>query len=103
LSVNLRTLARNKKLIIRQTSQSSVAGRLAIVTGQRVPESLIDTLVDQNAHLVTCEQKVLCFFQCSDGRITRDGRKTLQKVFECFSLAALLCFAEHYANEYDYR
>ena len=28
---------------------------------------------------------MLCFFECSDGRITRDGRKTLQKVFECFS------------------
>jgi len=47
--------------------------------------ALIDTFVDQNAHLGTCEQKVLCFFECSDGRITRDGRKTLQKVFECFS------------------
>jgi hypothetical protein len=28
---------------------------------------------------------VLCFFECSDGRITRDGGKTLQKVFERFS------------------
>jgi hypothetical protein len=56
-----------------------------MVTWQRVPESLIDPFVDQNAHLVTCKQKMLCFFQCSDGRITRDGRKALQKVFECFS------------------
>ncbi|MGB9435368.1 MAG: hypothetical protein WBQ89_24180, partial [Candidatus Acidiferrum sp.] len=62
-----------KKLTIRQTGQSSVPGCLAIVTGKRVPDSLIDTFVDQNAHLGTCEQKVLCFFQCSDGRITRDG------------------------------
>ncbi len=60
-------------------------GYLAIVTGQRVPESLIDTLVDQNAHLGTCEQKVFCFFESSDGRFTRDGGKSLQKVFECFS------------------
>ena len=28
---------------------------------------------------------MLCFFECSGGRITRDSRKTLQKVFECFS------------------
>ena len=62
-----------------------VTGCLAIVTGQRVPESLIDTLVDQNAHLGTCEQKVFCFFESSDGRFTRDGGKSLQKVFECFS------------------
>lgn len=68
-----------KKLTIHQSSQSSVAGCLAIVTGQRVPESLIDTFVDQNAHLGTCEQKVLCFFECSDGRITRDGRKPSRK------------------------
>jgi hypothetical protein len=28
---------------------------------------------------------VFCFFESSDGRFTRDGRKSLQKVFECFS------------------
>jgi hypothetical protein len=42
-------------------------------------------LDQQSAHLGTCEQKVLCFFERSDGRITRDGGKTLQKVFERFS------------------
>ena len=26
-----------------------------------------------------------CFFESSDGRFTRDGGKSLQKVFECFS------------------
>jgi hypothetical protein len=62
-----------KKLTIHESSQPSVAGRLAIVTGQSVPESLIDTFVDQNAHLGTCEQKVLCFFECSEGRITREA------------------------------
>jgi hypothetical protein len=31
------------------------------------------------------EQKVFCFFEGSEGRFTRDGRKTLQKLFECFS------------------
>src|SRR5216684_4814469 len=60
-------------------------GCLAIVTGQRVPESLIDALVDQNAHLRACEQEVFCFFKGSNGRFTRDGGKSLQKVFECFS------------------
>jgi len=41
------------------------------------PESFIDTFVDQNAHLSTCEQKLFCFFERSDGRFTRDGRKSL--------------------------
>ena len=36
-------------------------------------------------HLKTCEQEVLCFYESSDGRFARDGRKSLQKVFECFS------------------
>ncbi len=35
--------------------------------------------------LRTREQEVFCFFESSDGRFTRDGRKSLQKVFECFS------------------
>src|SRR3979490_2117527 len=35
--------------------------------------------------LGACEQEVFCFFESSDGRLTRDGRKSLQKVFECFS------------------
>ncbi len=74
-----------KKVTILESGQSSVTGCLAIMTGQRVPESLIDTLVDQDAHLGTCEQEVFCFFERSDGRFTRDGGKTLQKVFECFS------------------
>src|SRR5216684_7768176 len=60
-------------------------GCLAIVTGQRVPESLIDALVDQNAHLRACEQEVFCFFKGSNGHFTRDGGESLQKVFECFS------------------
>jgi hypothetical protein len=55
------------------------------VTGQPVPEPLINALVDQNKHLKTCEQEVLWFFESSDGRFARDGRKSLQKVFECFS------------------
>ncbi len=28
---------------------------------------------------------MFCFFESSDGHLTRDGRKPLQKVFECFS------------------
>src|SRR6266852_5092877 len=38
-----------------------------------------------HAHLGTREQKVFCFFESSDGHFTRDGRKPLQKVFECLS------------------
>jgi hypothetical protein len=78
-------LRRRKKLTIFQSSQSGVTGCLTIVIRQRVPESLFDTFVDQNAHLWTCEQKVFCFFERSDGRFTRDGRKSLQKVFERLS------------------
>src|SRR5216683_740348 len=74
-----------KKVAILQSCQSSITGCLAIVAGQRVPKSLIDTLVDQNAHLGAREQKVFCFFESSDGHLTRDGRKPLQKVFECLS------------------
>jgi hypothetical protein len=84
-NVEFGCLRRCKKLAIFQSSQSSVTGCLAIVIRQRVPESLIDTFVDQNAHLWTCKQKVFCFFERSDGQFTRDGRKSLQKVFECFS------------------
>ena len=66
-----------KKVAILQPCESSVTGSLAIVTGQIIPESLIDTFVDQNAHLGTCEQKVLRFFECSEGQFTRDRRKSL--------------------------
>ena len=34
--------------------------------------------------LMTREQKLLCLFERSNGRFARDGRKPLQKVFECF-------------------
>jgi hypothetical protein len=74
-----------KKVAILWSSKSRVAGGLAIVSGERVAESLIDTLVDQNAHLGASEQEVFCFFESGDGHFTRDGGKSLQKVFECFS------------------
>jgi hypothetical protein len=74
-----------EKLAVAQSSESCVASRLAIVTGQRVPESLIDTFVDQNAHLGVRKQEMLCFFKSSDGGFSRDCGKSFQKVFECFS------------------
>ena len=74
-----------KKVAILQSGESGIAGCLAIVAGQGVPESLINTLVDQNAHLGTCEQEVFCFFESGDGGFPRDGGKSFQKVFECFS------------------
>jgi hypothetical protein len=49
-NIKLRCLRGRKKLAIFQSGQSGVTGCLAIVTRQGVPESLIDTLVDQNAH-----------------------------------------------------
>jgi len=55
------------------------------MAGQIVPESLIDTFVDQNAHLGTGEQTALRFFERGDGRFARDRGKTLQEIFECFA------------------
>ena len=53
---------------------------------QGVPESLIDALVNENsAFLRTGEQKILCFLERSDGRLTRNGRKPHQKIFKRFS------------------
>jgi hypothetical protein len=46
-------VARGKKVAILQSSESGVTGCLAIVTGQPVPGSLIDIVVEQNAHLRT--------------------------------------------------
>jgi hypothetical protein len=60
-------------------------GGLAIVTWQMVPESLVDTFINQNAHLGACEEKLFRFFECSDCEFTRDCGKSIQKVFECFS------------------
>jgi hypothetical protein len=74
-----------KKVAILESREASVTSGLAIVIGQRVPESLIDTFVEQNAHLRTCEQEVFCFFESGDGRFPRDGRKSFQEVFECLS------------------
>jgi hypothetical protein len=50
-NIELRCFRGRKKLAIFQSDQSGVTGCLAIVTRQGVPESLIDTLVDQDAHL----------------------------------------------------
>ncbi len=52
-NVEFGCLRRCNKVAIFQSGQSSVTGCLAIVLRQRVPESLIDTFVDQNAHLWT--------------------------------------------------
>jgi hypothetical protein len=37
------------------------------------------------SHLRTREQEVFCFFESGDGRFTRDGRKSLKKLFERLS------------------
>jgi hypothetical protein len=74
-----------KKVAVLSSGESGVAGGLAIVSGKGVAETLIDALVDQNAHLGASEQEVFCFFESGDGHFTRDSRKSLQKVFECFS------------------
>jgi hypothetical protein len=67
----------DKEVAILQSSESGATGRLAIVTGQLIPESLVDALLNQNAHLGTRKQEVLCFFEGSDSRFARGGRKSL--------------------------
>lgn len=52
---------------------------------QIVPESLIDTFVDQNAHLRAGEQKALRFFEGGDRQFACDSGKTFQELFERFA------------------
>lgn len=74
-----------EKIAIFQSGESGVTGCLAIVTGQIVSESLVDTFIDQNAHLGASEEKVFRFFESSDCGFARDGGKSFQKVFDSFS------------------
>src|SRR5215471_16121475 len=55
------------------------------MAGQRVPEALIDTFIDQNSHLGLCEQKLFRFFEGSDRGFTRDRGKSLQEVLKRLS------------------
>jgi hypothetical protein len=84
-NIKSRGFRRCKKLAILASRQPRVTRSLALMAGQIVPESLIDTFVDQNAHLGTGEQTALRFFERGDGRFARDGRKALQEIFECFA------------------
>jgi hypothetical protein len=74
-----------KKIAIFQSCESGVTGGLAIVTGQIVSEPFVDTFIDQNAHLGAGEEKVFRFFESSDCGFARNGGKSFQKVFDCFS------------------
>jgi hypothetical protein len=74
-----------EEVAIFQPGKSGVPDCLALVTRQRVSETLVDTLVDQDEHLGVREQKLFCFFQSGDGRFARNGGKTFQKVFKRFS------------------
>jgi hypothetical protein len=76
---------RLEKFTIFQPRQSGVTSCLAVVGRQRIPESLINTFVEQNAHLGTCKQKMLRLLECGEGRFARDGRKAPQKFFEAIS------------------
>ena len=52
---------------------------------EQVAEALIDALVDQDAHLGTSEQELLCFFEGGDRCFARSGWESFQKVFERLS------------------
>ena len=84
-NVKLRFFSGCEKLAILKSSESGVSSCLALLTRQGIAESLIDALIDQNAHLGTCKQELFCFFESSEGRITRHGRKPLEKIFQRFS------------------
>ncbi len=51
----IQTVGLRTENAILESCQSSVASCLTIVTGQRIAESLVDTFVNQNAHLGTRE------------------------------------------------
>ena len=68
---------RREKLTIFQSSKTGVTSSLAIVSEERVPESLINAFVEQDAHLGASEQEVFGLFERGEGHFTRDGRKTL--------------------------
>jgi len=76
---------RREKLAVLQSRQARVTSRSAVVTGQIIPEPLIDTFVDQNPHLRAGEQQFLRFFESGDRRLSCHGRKALEEVFECFA------------------
>jgi hypothetical protein len=50
-----------------------------------ISQSLIDTLVEQNTHSRFGGQKLLSFFECSDGHLAGEAGESLQKLFQCFS------------------
>src|SRR5215831_6967993 len=79
------SFCRRKQVTVFQSSHSSIAGGLAIVTGEGVPESLIDAFIDQDSHLWTCEQEVFRFFESSNGRFTGHGGKSFQKILNRLS------------------
>ncbi len=56
-----------KKFAVLETCESSVTRGLAIVVREIIPESLINTFIEQNSHLGAGEQEVLRFFEGGDG------------------------------------
>jgi hypothetical protein len=57
----------DKEVAVLQSGESCVTGRLTIMIRQPGTESLINAFVDQDPHLETHEEKVLCFFECGEG------------------------------------
>jgi hypothetical protein len=56
-----------KKFAVLETCESSVTRGLAIVAREIIPESLINTFIEQNTHLGADEEKALRFFEGGDG------------------------------------
>lgn len=73
--VELRGFGCIQDLSVLEAGKARVARCLAIMTGQVVPELLINTLVDENTHLLACEQEVLRLFQRGDCGFTDHGGK----------------------------
>jgi hypothetical protein len=66
---------RRQKFAIPHPSQSGITSSLAVVGWERIPKPLIETFVEQNAHLGARKQEMLGLFERREGRFARDGRE----------------------------
>src|SRR5262249_1308906 len=75
---------RCKQFTVFQSGQSSIAGRLANMTREGVPESLIDAFIDQDSRLRTCEQRSLAPSRAAMAA-SRETGKSFQKIINRLS------------------
>ena len=67
---------------VTQASQSCVAAGLTIVPAELMAQSLIDTFIQEEAHLEAGEQRFFRFFQSLQGHLPANRRKALKKTLQ---------------------